>query len=253
MTEAEWLACGDPTPMLDYLEVWAEASDRKLRLFSAGCCRRLWQYLDDELGRPAIEASERRADGEILADELRAGGRPMGDVADYHRIAEERGFRVEVVTEAFDAVRRAMGPFDFPHVKGTAIHAAVIAGGQALRNKANELFLYELRFRDIQLKDKDRRTANRAKKAEKVTQATLLRDIFGNPFRPVAVDPVWLTSTVVALAEGTYQDRAFDRLPILADALQDAGCDNDDVLTHCRSDGPHVRGCWVVDLLTGRK
>jgi hypothetical protein len=81
----------------------------------------------------------------------------------------------------------------------------------------------------------------------------ILRDIFGNPFRPVAVDPSWLTSTVVALAEGIYQERAFDRLPILADALQDAGCDSDDVLSHCRSDGPHVRGCWVVDLLTGRK
>ena len=77
-------------------------------------------------------------------------------------------------------------------------------------------------------------------------------DIFGNPFRPVAVDPDWLTSTVVALARGIYDDRAFDRMPILADALQDAGCDNDDVLTHCRGDGPHVRGCWVVDLLLGK-
>jgi hypothetical protein len=80
----------------------------------------------------------------------------------------------------------------------------------------------------------------------------LLRDIFGNPFRPVSVEPSWLTSTVVALAEGIYQERAFDRLPILADALMDAGCDNADVLGHCRGDGPHVRGCWVVDMLTGR-
>ena len=80
----------------------------------------------------------------------------------------------------------------------------------------------------------------------------LIRCVFGNPFRPVAVDPSWLTSTVVALAEGIYADRAFDRMPILADALMDAGCDNDDVLTHSRGDGPHVRGCWVVDLVTGR-
>jgi hypothetical protein len=76
--------------------------------------------------------------------------------------------------------------------------------------------------------------------------------IFGNPFRPVAVDPAWLTSTVVQLAQGIYDDRAFDRLPILADALQDAGCDNDDVLNHCRGDGPHARGCWVVDLVLGK-
>lgn len=81
----------------------------------------------------------------------------------------------------------------------------------------------------------------------------LLRDIFGNPFRPVSVDPSWLTSTVVALAEGIYQDRAFDRMPILADALQDAGCDNDDILNHCRDEKPpHVRCCWVIDLLLGK-
>jgi hypothetical protein len=86
----------------------------------------------------------------------------------------------------------------------------------------------------------------------RIIQADLLRDIFGNPFRPVAVDPRWLTSDVVELARGIYADCAFDRLPILADALQDAGCDHPDVLTHCRCDGPHVRGCWVVDLLLGK-
>jgi hypothetical protein len=80
----------------------------------------------------------------------------------------------------------------------------------------------------------------------------LLRDIFGNPFRPVAVDPSWRTSAAVALADGIYADRAFDRLPVLADALEDAGCDSGDVLAHCRSGGPHVRGCWAVDLLLGK-
>jgi hypothetical protein len=69
----------------------------------------------------------------------------------------------------------------------------------------------------------------------------------------VTVDPSWLTTDVVALAEGIYAERAFDRMPILADAIQDAGCDNDDVLLHCRDTQlTHVRGCWVVDLLTGR-
>ena len=80
-----------------------------------------------------------------------------------------------------------------------------------------------------------------------------LRCVFGNPFRPVTLDPAWLTSDVLLLARGIYADRAFDRMPILADALQDAGCDNDDMLTHCRGPGPHARGCWVVDLLTGRE
>jgi hypothetical protein len=88
---------------------------------------------------------------------------------------------------------------------------------------------------------------------ERTDIVSLLRCIFGNPFRPVAVDPSWLTSDVVALAEGIYQDRAFDRMPILADALQDAGCEHEDVLNHCRQPGEHVRGCWVVDLLLGKK
>jgi hypothetical protein len=81
----------------------------------------------------------------------------------------------------------------------------------------------------------------------------LLQDIFGNPFRPVTADPEWLTATAVALAQTIYAERAFDRLPILADALEDAGCDNADILAHCRGDGPHVRGCWVVDLILGKE
>jgi hypothetical protein len=77
--------------------------------------------------------------------------------------------------------------------------------------------------------------------------------VLGNPFRPVALNPAWLTSDVVALARGIYDDRAFDRMPILADALQDAGCDNDDVLIHCRDTSlAHVCGCWVVDLVLGK-
>jgi hypothetical protein len=83
-------------------------------------------------------------------------------------------------------------------------------------------------------------------------QAPLLRCIVGNPFRPVSIDPSWLTSTVVALVHGIYDDRAFDRLPILADALEDAGCDHPDILGHCRGVGPHARGCWVVDLVLGK-
>lgn len=84
-------------------------------------------------------------------------------------------------------------------------------------------------------------------------QADLIRDIFGNPFRPVATDPGWLTSDVRALARGIYAEKAFDRMPILADALQDAGCANEEVLSHCRAaDQVHVRGCWVVDFLLGK-
>ncbi len=77
----------------------------------------------------------------------------------------------------------------------------------------------------------------------------LVRDIFGNPFRPVTLDPRWLTSTVLDLARIIYDERTFERMPILADALMDAGCDSEEILSHCRNGGPHVRGCWVIDLL----
>jgi hypothetical protein len=81
----------------------------------------------------------------------------------------------------------------------------------------------------------------------------LLRDIFGNTIRPVAFDPTWRTSTVVALARQMYDSRDFALMPILADALQDAGCEHEEVLAHCRGGGPHVRGCWVVDLVLGKE
>ena len=84
-------------------------------------------------------------------------------------------------------------------------------------------------------------------------QAIFLRDIFGPlPIRAIILNPIWLSSSVVALAETINDEKAFDRLPILADALEDAGCTNADILNHCRQPGEHVRGCWVVDLLLGK-
>jgi hypothetical protein len=82
-------------------------------------------------------------------------------------------------------------------------------------------------------------------------EADFLRELFGNPFRGWTVDPAWLSSTVLSIARAIYQARAFDRLPILADALEDAGCDRMDLLAHCRSEGLHTMGCWAVDLLLG--
>ena len=82
--------------------------------------------------------------------------------------------------------------------------------------------------------------------------ARLLHDIVGNPYRPVAFDPAWLTSDVLAMCRGMYESRDFAAMPILADALQDAGCAEAAVLAHCRGPGPHVRGCWVVDRVLGK-
>jgi hypothetical protein len=84
-------------------------------------------------------------------------------------------------------------------------------------------------------------------------QATVLRCIVGPfLFRPITLDRAWLTPTVTEIAEAIYDDRAFDSLPALADALEEAGCNNTDILAHCRQQGPHLRGCWVLDLLLGR-
>lgn len=81
----------------------------------------------------------------------------------------------------------------------------------------------------------------------------IFRDIVGSPFRPVTFDPRWRTSDTIGLAQAIYDDRAFERMPILADALMDAGCEDEQIISHCRSKGPHVRGCWVVDLALGKE
>lgn len=83
-------------------------------------------------------------------------------------------------------------------------------------------------------------------------RCNLLRDIFGNPFRPVTLEPRWLSSTVLDLARTIYDEKLFERMPILGDALLDAGCDSEEIIQHCQGAGSHVRGCWVVDLLLGK-
>src|SRR5579862_8133963 len=89
--------------------------------------------------------------------------------------------------------------------------------------------------------------------AEEAVQLKLVRDIFGNPFKPVTIAPAWLTSTVVSLAQAIYDERAFDRMPVLADALEESGCTSQEMLEHCRGGGEHVRGCWLVDLVLGKE
>jgi hypothetical protein len=83
-------------------------------------------------------------------------------------------------------------------------------------------------------------------------QYGLIREVLGNPFRPVTIEPTWLTSNVVALANAIYQERLFEQLPILADALQDEGCEHEELLAHLLGSGPHVRGCWALDLILGK-
>jgi hypothetical protein len=188
MTEQEWLASTDPTPMLEFLR--GKASDRKFRLFGVACSRRKWSSLS-ERQQQFLCGFERLAETQIT-DPMVLGA--LGDP-------------LESAQETSDSVAREIAKED----EGPALAA------------------------------------------ERRQQAGLLLDIFGNPFRPVTIHPTWQTSNVTALAQAICDDRAFDRIPILADALEDAGCDNVDILNHCRQPGEHVRGCWVLDLVLGKE
>jgi hypothetical protein len=98
--------------------------------------------------------------------------------------------------------------------------------------------------------DDDDDPVNRTKwEAERVWEAGVLRDIFGNPFRPVAIDPAWQTPAVISLARAISQGRSFDRMPELVGALEDSGCHDAEILSHCRMPTGHVRGCWVIDAM----
>jgi hypothetical protein len=200
----------------------AQATPRKLRLLACACFReRGWDEGWERENRNALDVAERYADG--LADRidlLAVQPRPRSTTGNEPRVGgppqpdDEAAIKLNWKNfAARDLTRERMNGLE-----DGAIYAAGMDGGREARR----------------------------------SHAELLHDIFGNPFRLVTADPAWRTSTVVSLAEGIYAERAFDRLPILADALQDAGCENTDVLTHCRGPGPHVRGCWVVDLVLGK-
>jgi hypothetical protein len=233
--------------MLDFLA--GKVGDRKLRLFACACCRKVWYLLTDERSRKAVDIAEEYADGVADEDERfnaweaaceagMAGEADAGNAAEAaSRSSDERYFALDAALEAANAEA---------HINYVAARDAVLAS----KSKSQEGFYPD---RDYD-RAADAGTAAKqvALNAEAVIQCNLLRDIFGNPFRPAALDPTWFTSTVRGLAAGIYAERAFDRLPILADALEEAGCNNADMLAHCRSPGPHVRGCWVVDLALGK-
>jgi hypothetical protein len=215
MTEAQWLACEDPDTMREFLR--GEASSRKLRLFVCACCRGIWEQFTEEQGRKTIEVAERMADGQAEPGEVALA---RSEIEELNRINGEWWANVAQQDEA-----------------------TYLYGGQEL-------------FPCLVARDaigNDVANCNVLGIADRRTQVVFLHDLFGLlPFRPVTLDSAWLTSTVVALARQMYESRDFSAMPILADALQDAGCDNDNILSHCRGPGPHVRGCWVVDLVLAK-
>jgi hypothetical protein len=224
MTEREWLECDQPGKMLEFLR--GKASDRKLRLFTVACvCPILHRLRSD--GPDAIAVAERRLEGQATEDEYN----------------EARSwFPIEIDREGEATIRRLV-PRDL--VCETFFEDdAWDAASRVWISAANSAYLE--RF----VRQRSDRNARPASYPEiHASQVSYLHEIFGNPFRPVTVDCSWLTATVVSLATAIYEDRAFDRLPILADALEDAGCTDEETLNHCRQPGEHCRGCWVLDLV----
>ncbi|QEL17763.1 hypothetical protein [Limnoglobus roseus] len=240
MTEAEWLAGTGPSDWPHRLFNWlffTGASDRKLRLSCVAWCRTVAPFSDAAPLSHLLELIEGVADGSGLEERV---NREVESIRSRERewyqalFSSESGptLREEVEHSVRCAILNAGSPHrdrEWHHSRKQNPYPCYVA--TEILN-ATELF-------------GQRDAAERS-----ITR--LLRDIFGNPFRPVNIDPAWLTPTAVGLAEGIYADRAFDRMPILADALQDAGCENAAILGHCRGDGVHVRGCWVVDGVLGK-
>jgi hypothetical protein len=221
MTEEQWLSSSDPQAMLNHFRGSLCRHGRRLRLYAAESCRAIWHLIPDERSRLAVQVAERYADG--LAGE------------------EEREATEAAAQAAHKEAFRAKGKLG------------------SLGEWAAVFTLDRLAFHAA-------RTANRMCAAaaafhsgtgiDYIHQIRLLKDVFGNPFRPPPViDPAWLSRNdghIFKLVTAIYDDRAFDRLPALADALEAAGCADAELLGHLRGPGTHVRGCWGVDVVLGK-
>jgi hypothetical protein len=213
MTDAEWLTCSDPLPMLSFLfgrpvdECSTEdlASARKKLLLDCACYSRLGRLVP-LYGRLWQAHAEKAAEGEYPKDLLGS----EGEDADcellwaLNRVTEEEAERLRALLDVWTLCYNRDGTAPPFH-------------------------------------------------PERAAQAALVRDIYGNPFRPVTLDPSCAAPAVTTVACAIYEANAFDYcMDRLIEALQEAGCSSKEILDHCREPGPHVRGCWVVDLLLGK-
>jgi hypothetical protein len=238
MRKHQWRTCTNVGDMLRSLRL-LRVSPRKLRLFGCACCRRIWDAIPDERSRDAVVVAESFADGTTGLAELDEARVRADDAYFEYAQAPVPPFTAYYATRACTSVAL---PIEGDGAQGWTVAVTVqqmqrmVAAGEPLPAVPPHPIVSD--------------TMN----AEKETMAAILRDIFWSPFQRIPFNAAWLTSDVLALARGIYEERAFDRMPILADALQDAGCNSDDVLNHCRDvNQPHVRGCWVVDLLLGKE
>ncbi len=231
MNEVEWLSSALPGPMLDHLD--GKTTDRKLRLFACACVRRHWSSLRWPVPREAAALAERMADGLAPADDVAtmldranasAGDAPMFEQPAYLAAA------ALLIEPAIEAARTACEQLRLQAVRETASEAAP---GE----------------------DEARATAA-ASGAECRAQAEMVREVIGNPFRPVKIEALWLRASnglVASLARLFAEEGRYAELPYLADALEDAGCTAEALVRHLREPSGHARGCWALDLLLGNE
>jgi hypothetical protein len=220
--EADWLACAEPPRMLDMVK--DRVSVRKMRLVGVACCRRLSRLFHAKACHVGVEVAERFADGLASDEERLAAYCAVGNL-------KERGKSLAGLASLWRNRTACMSASNVYEVLMPDARLRLDGGGTVLYRAAGAAF------------------------SEVAVQVRLVRDVVGNPFRPAHLNPEWLTwdgGLVPRLARGIYEERAFERMPILADALEEAGCDNPELLAHAREQDLHVRGCFVVDLLLGK-
>ena len=228
MTEAEWLSRSQLVAMLTHVNR-SGCTERKLQLAAIAFCHHLGSLPFGAEWHDTVARFEDWVEGAASAEQVLAARQRLEEIADATGLRDEPGLLATVRGFGYRAATYliATGPGRVPRIEPLLMVKSVA-------HSANVVF-----------GSGQRRTVRAA-------HCQLVRDIFGNPFRPISIDPHWLTSNVIDLARTIYEEKAFERMPILADALMDAGCDHDDILNHCRSTGPHVRGCFVVDLILGK-
>ena len=245
MNEADWWAATDPVPLIDWLFFDVLASERKMRLFACACCRRLERLTSGTVFEEILNLTEAFAEGkatEVALTEAHRSG---------IRSHEENWRGILDISPQAEACAAILCAADDAGGMGWRLHR----NREWYRSEDNYPCPWWAAYHAAEAENNDASGHNfGAGRSAALHHVAFLRELFGLlPFREVGVEPGWLTPDVMSLVRGIDAEKAFDRMPILADALQDVGCANDDILTHCRREpGEHVRGCWVVDLLLGR-
>lgn len=254
ITACDWAAATNPGPMLLFLLDHGPVSDRKLRLLATAAASEVHHLMCDGRSRVALRVAEAVAEGVALDDEW---SRARGAASEAHAEAEE----------ATDAEASEPVPVEGyeARIAGWRLRVSEDAAGAAvatLHPSAETAATKAVRL--VLSAEESARRAAVGNDGEGVNSggavgsdcrprvAALLRCIFGDPFAPITFLPEWRTEAAVSLARGIYEDGAWERLPVLADALEDAGCDSAELLKHCREPGGHVKGCHVIDAILGQ-